>query len=541
MSKDTCYAGGIDLNFFESATLEPITTGTNTQKAEAIGRNVLRILMMGWQDDWKKLATWDIFKAIFVDRDHELTKGMRLAFQQGFNNLFRQLQNRTLTQAQQNQAQLFLANCLTLLPFSDITPYESFTIPQYLNNTWQMVEYRVVPIELTPTTGLSKLWLDDKDRVFAYGLEPITNEAAESHLIFMGTTYPAGQGFVTQIDTDLEAFETAGKKLYRSGYRNISNWLDKQSKKVHVCGTSLGGSLSLLLAIDKGDKLSRVDALNPPGLYNAFRKSRFDNWDKLKNKPQVIVQKQANDPVSKFGVWKDDWTVVHVVPPKDKQGTNAVVDHALNYAGFADTQFIALDPKLDNEERKSRDFILYALTRSLVSYLFLLPYRILVLPILRYVKNNPLLVVYIAALAVLSVFFPPLLPALIAISVMVVVVESLMALKTLFDKPKIVACQDPKLPRNQALDTYGNITEVNVTLKELDNYKQAKKMLNNEEVDTRVIEDKIVTYKATKAEIIDLKQTVRLVNQFGLNKNNPEFMERLREVGAEYSAGKLGQ
>lgn len=541
MSNSTFYAGGLDLNFFESAALEPITEGTDTQKAEAIGRNVLRILMMGWHDDWNKLATWDVFKAIFIERDHKLTKGMRLAFQQGFNNIFSQLQKNTLTQAQHNQAQLFLANCLTLLPFSDVTPYESFTIPQWLNNTWQMVEYRVVPIELTPTTGLSKLWLDDKDRVFAYGLEPITNEAAESHLIFMGTTYPAGQGFVTQIDTDLEAFETAGKKLYRSGYRNISNWLDKQSKKVHVCGTSLGGSLSLLLAIDKGDKISRVDALNPPGLYNAFRKSRFDNWDKLKNKPQVIVQKQANDPVSKFGIWKDDWTVVHVLPPKSKQGTNAVVDHALNYAGFADTQFIQLDTKLDNEERESRNFILYALTRSLVSYLFMLPYRYLVLPVSRYVMNNPLLVIYIAALAVLSVFFPPLLPALIAVSVIVVAVESFIALKTLFGKTKVVACQDPKLPRNEALDIYGNISEVNFTLKELDNYKQAKRILNNQEVETHATEDKVVPHKAMKAEIIDIKQTVRLVNQFGLNKNNPEFVERLREVDAEYSAGKLGQ
>ena len=116
-----------------------------------------------------------------------------------------------------------------------------------------MVDYYVTPIELTPTKGFKKLFVRDHDRVFAYGLEPINHKDAESQLIFMGTTYPAGQGFVPQVKTDLKGFETVGKTLYQCGHQRILAWLLHQKGNVHVCGISLGGSLSLLLAIHLGN------------------------------------------------------------------------------------------------------------------------------------------------------------------------------------------------------------------------------------------------------------------------------------------------
>ena len=401
------YAGGLELAFFESVDFEK-PDADSPENPEMAGRNLLRLLMMGWRDDWKDLVSWDVFKAVFSERNHSLTKGLRLAFQQGFTHIYSQLQNKELTTLQHKQAELYLANCLTLLPYADITPYESFAIPQWVNGSWQLVEYKVVPIELTPTSGFTKLFLNNDDRVFAYGLEPINNPDASPHLIFMGTTYPAGQGFHTQVNTDLESFETVGKKLYRSGHANISNWLDKQTKKVRVCGTSLGGSLSLLLAIDQGEKLSRVDALNPAGLYNSWRKSSFDHWDEQTDKPEVFVQKQGNDPVSIFGVWKPDWTILKVTPPANKQGPNAVTDHALNYAGFADTTFTEVDAQADNEERKHRDLWLYTVARSIFYYLVLVPFRYVILPTWRYVFNHKLQLFLTAALFTLFFLVPAL-------------------------------------------------------------------------------------------------------------------------------------
>jgi hypothetical protein len=400
------YAGTLALHFFNKSDFESIENRSLKERDKIIPRNALRLLMMGWDDNWKQLSSWRLFKAIFIKRDKYLMRGMRHAFQEGFDYLYEQLSSQPLDELQLEQAQLYLANCLSLLPFSDLNPHESITIPQYIDGHWQRVEYKVTPIELTPTSGFKKQFIYDEDRVFAYGLEPITNKKAKPHLIFMGTTYPAGQGFVSQVNTDLEAFETVGKKLYRTGRKKIIDWLKTQPKKAHVCGMSLGGSLALLLAIDQGDELSRVDAHNPAGLYEPRRKSRFDNWDSLKKKPPVIIQKQGNDPVSRFGIWKDDWTVLHVIPPESLKGPHDYFDHALNYAGHPETQFTKVDTKADNLERKQRNFWLYTLLRSGAYYFGLVPYRYLVRPFLKYLENHKLQLSLFVALTVLFCFLP---------------------------------------------------------------------------------------------------------------------------------------
>ena len=400
------YAGGLELKFFESNEFESYESKSLKERDEIIPRNALRLLMMGWDDNWKELKSWRLFKAIILKRDKYLMRGMRLAFQDGFDSLFKQLSNQNLNSAQLEQAQLFISNCLSLLPFSDINPYESFKIPQWLDDHWEQVEYKVTPIELTPTSGFKKLFIYDEDRVFAYGLEPINNRHAQPHLIFMGTTYPAGQGFYTQINTDLEAFETVGKKLYRQGRDKIIDWLKTQPNKAHVCGMSLGGSLSLLLAIDQGDKISRVDAHNPAGLYEPWRKSRFDNWDTITQKPDVIIQKQGNDPVSRFGVWKNDWTVLQVTPHQSLKGPHDYFDHALNYAGHPETQFDKVDTSDDNIERKHRNFWLYTLLRSATYYFGLIPFRYAIRPIIKTVFNHKLQLTLFVGLTVLFCFFP---------------------------------------------------------------------------------------------------------------------------------------
>lgn len=413
MPHGAIYAGGLSLNFYPQAQFEAERADSALEKSRIKARNLLRVLMMGWTPNWRNLLTKQTFNAVFVERDHQLTQAMRHAFQEGFTHVYSQLQGKQLSELEKNQADLYISNCLTYLPYADISPYESMSIPQYIAGSWQLVDYRVVPIELTPTSGFKKLFLADNDRVFAYGLEPINHATAESHLIFMGTTYPAGQGFSTMVNTDLEAFETAGKKLYRTGRANITNWLDQQNNKVHVCGTSLGGALTGLLAIDKGGDtfqkgatFSRFDALNPPGLYHPFRKSKFDNWDSFENKPPVYIQKQGDDVVSWFGMWKPDWQVLQVIPPADKKGPNAGADHALNYAGFADTQFISVDATLDNESRKTRNWWLYAVLRSLVYYTVLVPVRYLLVPPARFVFSHKIQLLLTLALVPLFTLFP---------------------------------------------------------------------------------------------------------------------------------------
>lgn len=397
----------LEFKFFESSEFEIEKHTSAEEQAKMTARNALRILMMGWQKNTTRLVSQQTFQAVFLKRDRELMRGMRVGFAEGFQHLYQELKTLgSLTEAEYEQFQLYLSNCLSLLPYSDINPYEMISIPQWIDGQWQLLDYKVTPLELTPTEGIEALFIHDQDRVFAYGLEPIQQPKAEPHLIFMGTTYPAGQGFVSQVMTDLEAFETAGKRLYRSGYKNLTQWLESQSLKAHVCGVSLGGSLSLLLAMHQGDKLSRVDALNPAGIYRPIRKSQFDRWEALSQKPKVIVQKQGNDPVSYFGEWKNDWRVLHVMPPQAKQGPNAWTDHFLNYAGFKGTIFKSIDPIADNQSRYYRNLGVYTLLRSAVYLGLFLPFRFLMLPVIRYIFKHKVQTILTIVFCLLSYLFP---------------------------------------------------------------------------------------------------------------------------------------
>lgn len=581
MAQGLTHAGGFSLDFFPSHELELESEGrTKQEKADISARNALRILMMGWRVDWSNLLSLPVISAVFLKRDRALTQGMRLAFQQGFHHIFKQLQNAGINPEQNplefEQVQLYLSNCLALLPFGDINPYESIAIPQWINGSWHMIEYSVHPIELTRTSGFKSLFIQDQDRVFAYGLEPIQNTMAQPHLLFMGTTYPAGQGFWSQIKTDLEGFETAGKQLYRNSHEKIRQWLERQSQKAHVCGISLGGSLSLLLAIHQGEHISRVDALNPPGLYSSWHRSRFDLWDDLQEKPLVIVQKNKIDPVSLFGEWKEDWTVIDVTPPEDKEGPNSTAAHAMNYAGLKDTQFQIVDTQLDNEERRTRNFIFYILTRSFVYYCFFVPYFYVALPIFRFISNNIWTILTTIAIALgLTVLAAtpasPLILGLIVVlsvcllpSTIVFAKNCFSGIKALFglNTPEAAECHHPEVPRNEAMDMYSmdNLMEETFTYQEIAEYYRVKRCtLKNKEflpaeesprskvefVNTgkrQVLElstsaeheNDTVTVRATKAKISDIKHTL-----FFLHKGGDAMQEQLAQQDKLYRVGKI--
>jgi hypothetical protein len=569
------FQGGLELKFFAQREFEHTIGVDPSKQAPIIARNAARFLMMGWTESWTEFLTPSVLHAVFVKRDHELLRELRLAFQQGFFELFKQLKERDLTEEQKEQTHLYLSNCLTLLPYGDLTPYEEFKIPQYIDGKWEMVEYQVTPIELTETSGWQSVFLQDKDRVFAYGLEPLFNKNAESHLIFMGTTYPAGQGFVPQVNTDSKGFETVGKSLYRTGRNRVQQWLSQQENSTHVCGVSLGGSLSLLLAIDKGDyKLSRVDALNPAGLHNAWSKSRYDHWGELTEKPQVVVQKQGADPVSAFGIWKTDWDILHVTPPKNKKGPNAFCDHFLNYAGFAETQFTYVEAEQDNTKRNTRNFWLYSLGRSFAYFGFLLPYTYMVRPLMGSIAENKMFSACIlGSIVAAGLTFAGILPGVIFLAITGGLLLSGVISSTCFTDKKefkvssiqmeLAELHDPALARNSAMDIYNedNAVVVDLTYQEIHTYYHVmrslvkgkdffpkaeqesnhvkgvtKKALLEESVDSHKT-DVTVPFKVTKAKATHIRHTLTLVSQLGID-NEEKLKPALEQHYAEYRIGK---
>ena len=572
------FKGSLDLNFFESPEFESTNGCSEHQRTAIMARNALRLLLMGWSKSWKELLSWDSFKAIFIQRNREALREMRLAFQQGFEHLYCQLHDKDYTEEQLEQIQLYLSNCLSVLPYTDLTPYESIKIPQRIDKEWVLLEYHVEPIELTHRNGIMKrFFLQDQDRVFAYGLEAMNHPKAESHLIFMGTTYPAGQGFVPQVSTDLKGFETVGKTLYISGRKNLKNWLVKQ-EKTHVCGVSLGGSLSLLLAIDQGDLISRVDALNPAGLHDHwFTKSRYDQWDEQKHQPQVVVQQQDRDPVSPFGVWKKEWDILRVVPPKNKQGPHAVVDHILNYAGFIGTEFTYVDPEKINSNNAPINIGLYSIARGLFYYSIVVPFNYLVRPALNFILNNKLavtlLLMGVATLITLSSL--GIVPMLVASVGSVSLFGLLMIAKAtsyfffvrnqrqLDETAEYAELHDPRLPRNPSMDIYNskNETEVTLTYKEINSYYHAmrclvkgkefipapddsKKMIKG--ISKRELllastdpdkADYNIQIKTTKAKAYHIAHTLSLLQQLG-TENKAQLKSELQSSYVHYSMGK---
>ncbi|KTD09269.1 hypothetical protein Lgra_2504 [Legionella gratiana] len=531
MPTGAVFKGGLELKFFEQMEFEDVDGVESSQQEAILARNILRFFTMGWTESWTQFLTPSVLYSFFVERNSNLLREVRFAMQQGFLVLFKQLHEKALTPEQGEQVQLYLSNCLCMLPYSDLTPYESFKIPQYIAGHWELVEYQVTPIELTATSGWRSLFIYDHDRVFAYGLEPLFQKNAESHLIFMGTTYPAGQGFLTQIRTDAKGVESVGSSLYQIGRERIHEWLSQQENTIHVCGVSLGGALSLLLAIDKGNyKLSRIDALNPPGLYDPLFKSGYDYWDELSEKPKVVIQKQGDDPVSAFGVWKKDWEILQVTPPKDKQGPNAFCDHCLNYAGFAETEFRYVAAEYDNRKRNTSYNLINALARTFVYYNFLVPYTYVFRPLGYFVLNK---------------FF---------------IREDN---RTVENNSELAKIHRPTLLRNPTMDMYNtnNSIEMDLTYKQISTYYKVmrclvkkKDYLSNQESESKHVQDMskrtllekslahqgsdvVVSFKATKAKAAHIKHTLTLIHQIGFD--NQEYLKRTLEKSYQsYCLGK---
>jgi hypothetical protein len=557
------FKGGLELKFFEQHEFESQDKAAPELKSLIIARNALRLLMMGWPASWQEFISWPVFKAIFIRRYPALLSAMRLAFQQGFNHLFEQLRPLSLNEEQEEQVQLYLSNCLSILPYSDLTPYESIKIPQLINKQWELVDYSVKPIELTPRVTF------DMDRVFAYGLKPIHHAQAQSHLIFMGTTYPEGQGLGPQLDTDFKAFDTVGNTLYQCGRKAILSWLSHQPGKIHVCGASLGGALSLLFALDQGEHISRVDALNPPGLASTWYENEYDCWDKLSTKPKVVVQQQANDPVSFFGLWRTEWEIIQVTPPKEKQGPNLLFDHFLNYAGFAETQFSYLSPDEENQKRTYRNFFIFSLARSLVYYALVLPYIWFIRPSGQFLYEQSQQKAQEFSI-VISSFFNILVDSFWRHSTFIynkvfgLKQDNLAPLKS--DNPNLAHAKlhDPKLPRNADMDIYNsaNALDLELSLGELNTYyKMMRCLVKQKELMPK--EDKPfkhgkhlskkelllasqnpqhahvpIRLHMSKAKIMHIKDTLSLVNKIGMH-HQKQLKEALEQRYEHYCTGKM--
>ncbi|MFA5960140.1 MAG: hypothetical protein WC785_06455 [Tatlockia sp.] len=542
MSKDNLiYDTDFSSVFFGTPDFEEIDP--NNPVVEKKARNALRTLIEG-RTASKSLFSWKGLKSLF-SKEMLPANALSLTLQQGLDNLFVLLQQVDFGKEQIESVHQFLAHCLSTLPEAGINPQESLAIPTLLPEPldksrmkWERVLFKIVPIELTPSKGFNKLFIPESHRIFAYGLEPITHPHARSHLIFT----PATQSFATK---DIQ--------IYRMGRGKLHEWFGNQ-QKVKVCGRNLGASLALLSVLDKGDKITRVDAMNPRLFFNSLRNDAEDNWSTFRKKPAVFVHGMGNE--REHGVLKPDWQLLQ--------------------PGFAANPEAALVKKkraggkqsvtLGGNVQKGFWSVLHFITQK--------PYVYLLLPVIRYVSNHKLLLSLCMTLLLTGIFLPASAPAftstVLFFGAVVPVVFHLAftGYKALLlmagYSPVAPKLHDPNLSRNASMDLYSkseeHLLEANLTPGQLADYYQAKNLYLKERnlfaeapdhcdkkspskyaIAQHDANQKERPVWVTKAKLYDIHKTLHILSRHGFYKGNfsPEELKiALEKQHESYRAGK---
>jgi hypothetical protein len=343
---------------------------------------VLSLLCDDWQENGLELITWSVLKAILFKKNPTFIAMMRNTLKQGFLNVFHQLNAMEMNAETLLQAQVFIRNCMSFIPYTEPAEGELFSLPQWMDDHWEFVQYRMHPIEMTNLKSCNSFFQQKQDRFFAYAMEPVYHPSAHPQLVFTASSYPAGTGFWIAVKSDLTPNTMIGENLYKSGRQKLIDWLDGQVRPVDVSSISLGASLALQLAMDQGHKLDVVHAYSPAGM-PLCKTLDWDHWEQLSHKPQVMVVRQGDDPVSQYGTFKNDWTMLYLKPSKKNRNFLSVLDHATNFAGLDDTTFSFQDVDKQNQANLLRNIVLYGAGRSLLYYFAVLPYHYNVRPFLH--------------------------------------------------------------------------------------------------------------------------------------------------------------
>jgi pimeloyl-ACP methyl ester carboxylesterase len=364
-----------------------------------------------------------LYNAIFVERDPFFLRIARECVQEALHSLCRQLQESPPdTQDNINKVLFALNNILAIYAMLCPTPEETITLPQYIDNEWVSVEYQITPIELTPQTGLWLNILKEEDRLFSYGLTPKDNTNAHPLLLHCGTGWPTAQGHIIQILADIWPNKTPGEIFFEWRHEHIEKWLETThlacQKKIITTGQSLGGSLAYLTALAFPNHIKKAYALNPPGMPYNYPDTHpyFGAWEKtpFKERPDVYIQKQDDDFVSKCGVFKDDFHLIKL-KVKEKNGltphslSSIFTAHARSYAHCDDCELTEANMRDENnaKRRLQNNKWLFSFGRVVFFYTILTPYFFLFRATKNHIKHHAFELLIFSLAMVLFSLFPP--------------------------------------------------------------------------------------------------------------------------------------
>lgn len=220
-------------------------------------------------------------------------------------------------------AEALIGNLMCYIAYTRPSEEDRIKIPYWNGTEWDLVEYTIEHIRLTPD------WMGPPS--IAYGLVPVDNEQAPPRLLFKGTGFPSEPEFFIQVLNDITPLASVGSFSFFFGRDNIKDWLDKVGRGVWVAGHSLGGALTENVVSAFPSQVARGDAYCPPALLRA-------------NTPHsnMHVYIQPNDIVSCDGLtWGKGWKIYQVETPEHY---NMLISHAKCHLIDPHCQIIPLDP-----------------------------------------------------------------------------------------------------------------------------------------------------------------------------------------------------
>src|SRR3989338_7410574 len=185
---------------------------------------VLKLLCDGWHSNWRDIINWSALKAVLFKEKPSLVSKAREGFQDGFRHLYEQLIQLPTDENTLLQADIFINNCLVFLPYFNPQANETYKIPYWDGQQWQLGDYQAEPIILTPERKKPHFFNQKHDVFTVYGFKAMNQPLAPTYLVCYGTPYPAANGFWTGVKADLQAYKTVGASLYASGREKLRVW-----------------------------------------------------------------------------------------------------------------------------------------------------------------------------------------------------------------------------------------------------------------------------------------------------------------------------
>lgn len=298
---------------------------------EACVQQLVKALLHG-EKLTKKTVTKTVLHAVWVKHDAEMMRLLRQELQRELDVL---AESPPKTPEQEIVWQAFLGNILALLPYSYPSTGDVFILPVLQSGECRRVEYGIEVLPLTPATWSTPMT--------ALGMVPKGDMSAPPILSFIGTTFPAGDGFAATLRADATPGMSVGEAVYQSGKEIIQKWLAGKAG-IYVTGMSLGGAMALHMLRHHEDQLAKVVAYSPPGL-------NVHCWEKEYSGPcQVTIYSQAGDIVPRMGYWPTGSSVAlyRVLSHHSTMPRGMLSAHMRAYTGLEKLTILRSEPEEEN-------------------------------------------------------------------------------------------------------------------------------------------------------------------------------------------------